>query len=762
MLLYNKTKYLASVNTLVYDFIFIANITYMKKFLRFFLVALSTFILIFSIAVLIIFLTPPKIEFNSKLLITSGNFISFYDKRNSLVLSVSENNRQSGKSEFQATLKNAFISVEDKNFYMHKGLDYKRMIKAALVNVKNMSFKQGGSTISQQLIKNTHLSNEKTLSRKITEIKLTRILEKKFSKDEIITAYLNTIYFGENTFGIIDAAKHYFGKEVEELSLSETAVLAGIISAPSLYNPNADLAAATKRRNLVINKMYEQGYITSKERIDALNEKIETIKPENDYIASYINSCFNEIYEKTNLSPYSLNQCKVWTYYNDALQKTISSYESTSGYQAIILDNSTCGVCAYYTNVGEIEREIASCGKPLYVYAPAIEENIITEYTKINDSPIDFNGYSPKNYGNKYNGYVSAKEALSKSLNVPAVKILDALGIKKAKDYAKKLNIDITNDGLSIALGNTAKGITLKNLASAYTTFANFGYYKTPRFIRQISDRTGKIIYKEEENGKQVYSPSTASVITDMLLETVKSGTAKKLSYLPFEVACKTGTNGDEKGNFDCYSVGYSVNNTVACWIGNKDYSRLSLSETGAGTPTFLLGNFFEEINKGNPQANFVYKDLHEVTIDKLSYENSGELLIADENTPDRYALKIYLKNDYPKLSRSTRFTTSEVCDVQADFGANEVNFTLNLPNYVSYKLYRVKDKNSILIYEGQDGFVDKLTTKGIYDYYAIFVIEGKNLVETKPIKVVSVNFRATSAPNNDDDVTPPDTWWLD
>lgn len=762
MLLYNKTKYLASVNSLVYDFILIANITYMKKFLRVFFASLSVFILIVSIAFLVVFLTPPKIEFNSKKLMESGNFISFYDKRNSLVLSINENKKQSCKSEFSTTLKNAFIAVEDKNFYKHKGLDYKRIIKAALVNVKNMSFKQGASTISQQLVKNTHLTNEKTLSRKITEIKLTKILEKKFSKDEIITAYLNTIYFGENTFGIIDAAKHYFDKTVEELSLSETAVLAGIISAPTLYNPNTDLAAAKKRRNLVINKMYEQGYITSKERIDALNEKIETTKPDKEYIDSYIDACFNEIYEKTNLSPYSLNQCKVWTYYNDALQKTISSYESNSGYQAIILDNLSCGVCAYYTNVGELEREIASCAKPLYVYAPAIEENIITEHTKIDDSPIDFNGYSPKNYGNKYNGYVSAKEALSKSLNIPAVKILDALGVKKSKDYAKKLNIDITNDGLSIALGNTAKGIKLKNLASAYTTFANFGHYKTPRFIRQISDITGKIIYKEDKSERKVFSPSTSSMITDMLCETVKSGTAKKLSYLPFQLACKTGTNGDDKGNFDCYSVGYSVSNTVACWIGNKDYSRLPLSETGSGTPTYLLGDFFEKINACNPQPNFVYKDLREVAIDKISYENSGELLIADDNTPDRYTLKIYLKNDYPTLNHSTRFTTSEVYDIKANFNENKVSFTLDLPAYITYKLYRVKDKKSILIHEGHDSFVDNLTLSGIYDYYAVFVIKGKNSVKTKPVKIVSVNFSDTATPNEDNDVTPPDSWWID
>lgn len=728
----------------------------MRRFLRILLIISLSFIFVFATAILVIFSTPPKIEFDSKKLIKSSDFIDFYDDNN---LSVFAKNEKDfiGNNEFSSLVKNAFIAVEDKNFYRHKGVDVIRIFKAALVNLKSFSFKQGASTISQQLIKNTHLGSEKTLQRKITEIKLTKILEKNYTKDQIITMYLNTIYFGENAFGITKASKKYFNVSPNDLTVSQVATLAGIISAPSKLNPNVNLDACLKKRNVVINKMAEQGYITEQEKNDALNEKIILQKARTDVKKPYIDACLKELDEIKGLSPYILKDCKILTYYNPILQEQLLNNENSYDYQAIIVDNQKHAVNAYYSTVGEIQREIASCAKPLYVYAPAIEENFITEYTKIVDERVDFSGYAPKNYGNKYYGEVSVKEALIKSLNTPSVKILDSIGIKTAKKYAEKLGIPVKNQGLSLALGNTGSGIKLKDLAAAYTTFANNGEYSPARFIKKIVAKNGKTIYTRKEESKKVFAPSTASTITRMLIECSKSGTAKKLCYLPFDVAAKTGTNGNSNGNTDCFSVGYTLNHTAAVWIGSKNDEALSLDQTGANVPTYVLGKIFESLYKENSPQPFKFNGLKEVYIDKISYEKRGELLLADENTPENYKEKIFLKEDSP-LSESERFT--KFCDFDVDIGItdNVVKFDFHIPEYVTVNLYKISKGKKTAILGDFCHFEDNVSAVGTYEYYAIYKLNGLKAVESQPVKLKSVKI---SDIGGDSDKIPRD-WWRD
>lgn len=725
----------------------------MKKFLRVFLTISLSILLLLSVAILVIFITPPKIEFSSKNLINPSDFTSFYDDNNSLMITLNGANKKVENEEYNDLIKHAFISIEDKNFYKHNGLDYKRMLKAGLVNLKSFSFKQGASTISQQLIKNTHLSNEKTLSRKINEIKLTRILEKNYSKDEILTMYLNTIYFGENTFGLSSAAYNYFGKRPNDLSLQEVATLAGVIASPREFSPRKNPAVSEKRRNLVIQKMYEQGYVSKKELDLAISTPIKTVNGLSSEMSPYLNACLDEIAEKTDLSPYTLKHCNVLTYYNSLLQKEISSFETEYDYQTIMIDNETCGITAYYSTVGEIEREIASCGKPLYVYAPAIEENYIGEYTKIEDEPVNYNGYCPKNYDNKYHGAVSVKEAVSKSLNIPAVKVLDAIGTKKAKRYAKKLGINISNDGLSIALGNVGNGVKLKDLASAYTTFANFGIYKSPRFIKKITTRDGKTVYNEDKSANKVFSQSTSSIITDLLTYTSKKGTSKKLSYLPFQVACKTGTSGTEQGNYDCYSIGYTSKVTAGVWIGNGDYSPMPICVTGSGVPTYLLGKHLEFVNNQAEQPDFRLLGIMQVAIDKISYETDGAVLIADENTPSRYTLTVNVKDETELTEKSARFSSSSNCSITGEFSDNKVTFMPNLPNYVDYELYRSGKIKEELIYCGRENYEDELTESGTYDYYAVYVIHGIKTIRTEREKIIGVKFDLEKS-------VIPKEWW--
>ncbi len=730
----------------------------MKKFLK--ISCLSIIILIFAIAITgaIIFLTPSKTPLDPKKLESESQYIDFYDEKDLLISVTDGKTYKTCETEYSDLVKNAFIATEDKNFYKHKGLDYKRMIKAFFVNLKSFSYKQGASTITQQLIKNTHLSNQKTIARKIDEIKLAVKLEKNYSKDRIITMYLNTIYFGENTFGLYNAAKHYFDLYPNDLSVAQVATLAGIISAPSKLNPNQNAELCLKKRNKVIEAMYSQGYIDENQRQKALNEKLSVVKKSEEPYESYIKACLCEIENEYGISPYSLKHCKVLTYYNPLLQKELSDYENSSDYQAIVLDNKNAGISAYFSTVGELSRDIASLGKPLYVYAPAIEENYLTKYTKITDEPCNFDGYEPKNYGNKYYGSVTVNDAVKYSLNVPAVKTLECIGVKKAKYYAEKLGFSITNEGLSLALGNLGEGAKLKTIAGAYSTFANFGEYKKPHFIRKIvSD--GKVLRNAVPEKVKVFSPSTASVINEILQETAKSGTAKKLSYLDFSICAKTGTNGVGENNYDCYSVGYTTKNTIAVWLGNKDNSPVK-KETGSNTPTALVGKFAEFLYATDKPDDFKSKDLNKVLIDKISYEKDGKILLADKNSPERYTLEFDLSDKSMPNTVSTRFSSFDELSVTVKLKDNVVSFECDIPEYARVSILRSYNGKETTIYDGREYHEDELKTSGLYDYRCVYTIKGKSEIKSEKIKLKSIYFDDKKVAEENSDDRPTD-WWI-
>lgn len=729
----------------------------MKKLLKIASVCVITVIFLSALSLAIVFLTPSKIMLDPDKLEETTKRVDFYDENDDLISVTDGKNYKSANSEYSALIKNAFIATEDKNFYKHNGLDFKRMIKAFLVNLKNLSYKQGASTITQQLVKNTHLTSQKTLARKIEEIKLAVALEKSYPKDKIITMYLNTIYFGENTFGLYNAGMHYFNLPPEKLSLAQIATLAGIISAPSKLNPNKNKLLCLKKRNKVIETMHRLGYIDENQKNTAINEELIVYKGQKEPYESYVKACMDEIETEYGASPYSLKDCKILTYYNSALQKELSDYENSSDYQAIVLDNKNAGVKAYFSTAGELSRDIASLGKPLYVYAPAIEENYLTKYTKITDEPCDFDGYKPKNYGDKYYGDVSVADAIKKSLNVPAVKILDCIGIDKAKYYAEKLGLSVRNNGLSLALGNLGNGEKLKNVAAAYSTFANLGEYQKPHFVRKIIFN-GKVFQSDNSKKTKIFSPSTASVINDILQETVKSGTAKKLSYLDFNVCAKTGTNGINENNYDCYSVAYTTENTVAVWLGNKDNAPVK-NETGSKTPTTLVGKYLEFLYKNHQPDNFKSYGLKKVFIDKISYEKDGKILLADENTPEKYLLEFTLSDKSAPNTKSERFTSFKDLSVSVKLNKNVVSFECAIPEYASVEIIRSGEGKDTLIYSGRDNFEDTLIRDGLYDYFVVYTIKGKSEIKSGKIKLKSVFFDNKKAVGENSDDRPED-WW--
>ncbi|MBO4262755.1 MAG: transglycosylase domain-containing protein, partial [Clostridia bacterium] len=470
-------------------------------------------------------------------------------------------------------VKKSFIAIEDKRFYEHNGVDPRSVLRALKNNLLSSSVKEGGSTISQQLIKNVFLSSEKTISRKLKEIKLTYILENKYTKDEILELYLNNVYFGEGAYGIYEASEKYFGITPDKLDLCQSALLAALVKAPSFYDPYVNMDAAKSRRDLVIDKMAEQNYI-AEDDVKELKKSDIILNNTKNYDRGVTVGIMKEAKGLLGLNAAAdLDGYKIYTSIDRELCSAIPTpkdYGIDTNYTILVSDNKAKRLIAASYNVTDLKRCPASSAKPWLIYAPAIEERAITEATKIDDSKTDFNGYTPSDFGEKYYGFISAKECLAKSLNVPAVKIATCIGLDKISEYAKKMNITYDNDDLSVAIGNLAGGITVNQLLDAYTVFSNDGFFYHSSPIEKIVDKNGYTVYKRKEKERKVFSDGTAFIINDMLKETVKSGTAKKLSSLGYEICAKTGTNGDKNGNTDAYCVAYTPEYTVVVWLGNN------------------------------------------------------------------------------------------------------------------------------------------------------------------------------------------------
>ncbi len=361
-------------------------------------------------------------------------------------------------------LRYAFVALEDKRFYEHKGYDLTRMIGATVNNIKAGAVREGASTITQQLIKNTHLTHERTMSRKLKELALAINLEKMYSKDEILSMYLSVIYFGSGAYGIKQAANLFFDKNIEDLSLAECATLAGIIKNPAKYSPTKHPEESITRRNVVLQVMHSQGYI-SKEEFDVAKEQpLRTQKSDDsdnegasitlDTCEFYISQAIKEVCTALNITKYQLSNSglKIYTNLIPKLQLALEkqrlntqNFENESiGNVSIIIDNESGAVLAHSSTYPyTVSRQAGSVLKPLAVYAPAIDRNLISLATPITDERIDFNGFSPNNYGGVYYGDTNIREAIKKSMNSVSVKVMDYLGTDVSAHYLNSLGIAI-------------------------------------------------------------------------------------------------------------------------------------------------------------------------------------------------------------------------------------------------------------------------------------------------------------------------------
>lgn len=691
----------------------------MKKFLKWFFIVLTVILLGLLIALSFyigsIYSSASKIEIDSAKLSAPFTTIEVYDRDNKPIKEENTVNESYAEiSTISEDTKNAFISIEDKEFYKHNGVNYKRIVKAMLSNLKAMKFKEGASTITQQLIKNSHLTSAKTFERKITEIALSTKLEKQFSKDEILEQYLNIIYFGNNCYGIEEASEYYFSKPAKELKLEESALLAGMIKSPSKYCPIKHPDNALKRRNLVLSEMEKDGAISADEAVRAKSQPInlEINTEHKNKLNSYSQASIDEAEEILHLpaQQIALQGYKIYTYQNEKLQNdlndAIDSVNIESNFAGIVVDNLSHGVVAFRGDgnykILDCPRQPGSCIKPVLVYGPALNEDIIYPCTQILDEKTDISGFSPKNVGGVYHGYVSARESLAKSINIPAVKILSYVGIDKAKQYAEEvgINFDEKDEGYCLALGGMTYGVNVLQLAGAYSTFANAGMYSAPKFISFITDKNGKIVYINKPQEKQVFRQDSSYLLTDMLKTCTESGTGKKLAELGMPLASKTGTVGKSgtKQNLDAWNVSYSPNLTCAVWLGNLDNSPIDC--TGGNQPTQIVKNFY---SKNKESSDFEKPDMIvEKKIDTTELEENHRVVLANDYMPERYTkAEMFSIFNLPK-SYSDKFAVAKSPNVTSKVENNEAIMTFVANEYMTYEIY----DNSKLVktLSGQNG----------------------------------------------------------
>jgi len=613
----------------------------------------------------------PELDFNR--LENMKQTIFIYDDQDQQVANLAnrENRVLVGLDRISPYLQQAFILTEDARFYAHPGVDIYRIFGAVWANFRSGSLDQGASTLTQQLIKLTHLSPEKTFVRKIQEAVLALQAEQHYTKDEILTLYLNIVYFGNGAYGVEAASQSYFGKSALDLTCSEAALLAGIVKAPGTYAPHINLEKSIERRDLILGIMYENGAIDETLYQASLAETpmLKLSRPGNYDYGYYVDAALDETTEKldisyeelissgyhiyTALEPWLQTACE--NVFSDAAYFPADAADGTQVQGALgFLDSDTGMVKAlmggreYTTQRGfdrfrNALRQPGSTVKPLLAFAPAIELNGLSPATPILDAPMSFNGYTPGNAGGGYHGWITLRYALSHSVNIPAVQLLDDVGIPLAKSYAENAGLTFASadNGLSLALGGFTHGVTPLSLAGSYTVFAGDGIAHTPSMIRCITDNSGNILYRHESDGRRVFSRETVFLINDMLLDAVEEGSAQALQQAGIPLCCKTGTVAYEgasiSGVRDVWAAAYNTDYIGVCWMGfdntNDDHCLPSSASGGKYAVPVLAKIFSDLYPQGNAPEFSAPLNVVKVTVDRTAAKQ-GKLMLASEYTP--------------------------------------------------------------------------------------------------------------------------------
>lgn len=516
----------------------------------------------------------------------------------------------------------ALISAEDKNFYEHGGFSFISIIGALYANLlSGNGTAYGGSTLTQQLAKNTLLSSNQTFLRKYQELTVALAIEQKYSKDEILDMYLNSVYYGEGAFGIKAAAETYFGKPANDLDMAESTMLIGLLPAPSAYSPiSGNVEYAKERQSTVLARMVDNKVITqqvadaAKAQVLAYAEQSEGV---NDTAPHFAEMVLSELYKTYGEERVTRSGFRVTTTLDPNLQK--SATDAVNNQIGFIQRNggSNAAVVAIDPTTGEVKalvgsadydnadfgkvnmaitpRQPGSSIKPLY-YTEAIQRNIISPATILKDEPTDFGGYTPQNADRKFRGNVTVRSAISQSLNIPSVEVMQKVGVANSVDALKRLGLstisDSTDYGLSLALGSSEAKLT--EMTNAYAAFANAGGQYDVTMITKIDDKFEKQIFKKSsKEAKKVMGENASFLISDILND--ESARApifgNSLNTNGFDVAVKTGTTDEAR---DAWTIGYAKQLAVGVWVGNNDNTPMNNGGSSMAGPiwrsTILAG----------------------------------------------------------------------------------------------------------------------------------------------------------------------------
>jgi len=568
-------------------------------------------------------------------------------------------------------LKNAIVAIEDTKFYVHHGIDFWGIGRAMVNNImKGDLLDQGASTITQQLARNAFLTLDKNYLRKIQEAYLAIQFERLYTKSEILEMYLNEIFLGHSAYGVETASLQYFGKHVWELDLAESALIAGLPQSPNNYSPLRNPELAIKRRNVVLDRMYELDYISKSERDKAKNEKLnlDTVEEKSENRAHYfILYVRNQLIDRFGASMVYSGGLKVHTTLDPEMQKLaeqtinnkiengfIPSFQSNQSenlqpqLSLVSLDVNNGAIRAMVGGRGtdqfnrayQAVRQPGSAFKP-FVYSTALIEGDYTTGTVINDLPMlasesgKGNNLSiwPRDYGDHYRGLINLNTALTHSVNVAAVKLIKDVGVKKVIDFTKRLGISTftENDGLadhySLALGGLNRGVTPLEMASAYSTFANKGIYTEPHAITRVYNKHDKLIYEAQPESKMVMSQEDSYLITSMLKSVVDNGTGHR-AQMNRDVAGKTGTTNDYT---DAWFVGFTSQIATSVWIGEDTRRSMEydVKTVSSGEAAQIWGDYMRAAVKDMPVINFqMPENIIEVDVDPYTG------LLANEYSP--------------------------------------------------------------------------------------------------------------------------------
>lgn len=530
-------------------------------------------------------------------------------------------------ADISENMQHALIASEDKDFYKHGGFNIFSIIRAAVTGVG------GGSTLTQQLAKNTVLTDEHSLLRKYQELAVSVAIEQTYTKDQILEMYLNSVYYGENSFGIEEAARVYFGVEPKDLTLAQSAMLVGVLPAPSAYSPiSGNKEYAKSRQTTVLTRMVTNGYITEDQKKAALAEELKYASDGNapsSIAPHFVEAVLNELSEKYGYENVMRSGFQVTTTLdydaqvalNESVANAMPHINANGGSNAsaVVIDPTNGQIRAYagsadYNNEqwGKVNmvttaRQPGSTMKPIY-YSYALADGVITPATLFLDERTDFGGgYVPQNADKKWHGNVTVRQALDWSLNIPSIKVMQKYGITKSVTAANRLGLGLDPEGdynLTLAIGSVE--VPLIKMANAYAAFANQGVQYTNTNIVEVQDKFGKKIFSGSAISKQAISKEGAYLISNILADNATRSVifGSSLTVPGYTAAVKTGTTND---NRDAWAIGYTPSYVVGVWVGNNDNTVMQSGGSDMAGP--IWRNTMRKLMSGKPNTQFPVPD---------------------------------------------------------------------------------------------------------------------------------------------------------